>query len=315
MPRFHIRHRTRYRYSEPARESASRLILYPISDAGQEVLKYQLSITGDPLLAAYTDHFGNKVQTFTLTEPHRELLIESEFTVITHERTLPEETLSTQNAWQELAQTVNKLEFLDFTSQEHFNALPELEQVINAERHKDGSPYRVAMDFCRYIYTHFNYIKGVTTVESTLDEIWKLKAGVCQDFAHILLAMLRTTGIPARYVSGYICPNKNGMRGIGATHAWVEAWLPGYGWLGIDPTNNCVANEQHVRLALGRNFNDCSPVKGVYKGSSDQQLEVMVSVGYEDGSVIEEQATDVPAPVYESTTAFVTRQDQQQSQQ
>ena len=99
----------------------------------------------------------------------------------------------------------------------------------------------------------------------------------------MLLVMLRMLGIPSRYVSGYICPNKNGMRGEGATHAWVEAYIPYYGWLGLDPTNNCIANELHVRLAVGRNFCDCSPVKGSYKGTSKHVLHVGVSVSYEDG--------------------------------
>jgi transglutaminase-like putative cysteine protease len=94
--------------------------------------------------------------------------------------------------------------------------------------------------------------------------------------------------IPCRYVSGYICPHKNGMRGEGATHAWVEAWLPGYGWAGIDPTNNVWVEDKHVKLAVGRNFTDCSVVKGSYKGTSRQDLFVYVSVGYEDGMTFEE---------------------------
>jgi len=125
-----------------------------------------------------------------------------------------------------------------------------------------------AIELCSFVFDHFSYRKGITTVESTLDEIWKIKTGVCQDFAHVLLAMLRLKDIPARYVSGYICPNKDGMRGEGATHAWVEAFIPFYGWLGIDPTNNCLVNDNHVRLAVGRNFSDCSPVKGTYRGTS-----------------------------------------------
>jgi transglutaminase-like putative cysteine protease len=107
----------------------------------------------------------------------------------------------------------------------------------------------------------------------------------------MLLVMLRILSIPSRYVSGYICPNKNGMRGEGATHAWVDAYIPQYGWLGLDPTNNCYVNDLHVRLAVGRNFADCSPVKGTYKGMSEHTLEVGVSVSYEDGRVSEEAAT------------------------
>jgi transglutaminase-like putative cysteine protease len=156
----------------------------------------------------------------------------------------------------------------------------------------------VAQKLNEYVYQQFQYIKGVTNVETTCDEIWRLKAGVCQDFAHILLAMLRTIHIPARYVSGYICPNRNGMRGEGATHAWVEAFIPDYGWLGLDPTNNCIVNDLHVRLAVGRNFSDCSPVKGTYKGTSNHKLEVGVSVSYEDGHIQDDRATILtPHPV------------------
>ena len=90
----------------------------------------------------------------------------------------------------------------------------------------------------------------------------EIKAGVCQDFAHILLVMLRLLNIPARYVSGYVCPHDHNLRGEGATHAWVEAYIPFYGWLGLDPTNNCIVNDFHVRLAIGRSFSDCSPVRG-----------------------------------------------------
>jgi transglutaminase-like putative cysteine protease len=132
-------------------------------------------------------------------------------------------------------------------------------------------------------------------VETTLDEIWKLQAGVCQDFAHILLVLLRQINVPARYVSGYICANKNGMRGEGATHAWIEAFIPFNGWVGFDPTNNSQVTDQHVRLAVGRNFTDCSPVKGTYKGSPDHILEVGVSVAYENDKASEEPATILTA--------------------
>jgi transglutaminase-like putative cysteine protease len=103
-----------------------------------------------------------------------------------------------------------------------------------------------------------------------------------------MLELLRMIGIPSRYVSGYICPNKNGMRGEGATHAWVEAFVPNHGWIGIDPTNNVWATNNHVKLAVGRDFSDCTPAKGTFKGPARQSLSVYVSVGYEDGHVFEE---------------------------
>ena len=172
--------------------------------------------------------------------------------------------------------------YINFLKQASFKAQDEILAAINSIQKERITPFESSKYLCNYVYKNFQYIKGVTTIETTVDEIWKLKSGVCQDFAHILLVMLRYMGIPARYVSGYICPNKSGMRGEGATHAWVEAYLPEYGWLGLDPTNNCVVDDTHVRLAVGRNFVDCSPVKGTYKGTSKHKLEVKVSVSYEN---------------------------------
>ena len=103
-----------------------------------------------------------------------------------------------------------------------------------------------------------------------------------------MLQILRSMKIPCRYVSGYICPNKSGLRGEGATHAWVEAWIPRFGWAGIDPTNNVWVTNTHVKLAVGRHFADCSPVKGAFKGPANQHLSVFVSVDYEDGQIFEE---------------------------
>jgi transglutaminase-like putative cysteine protease len=132
-----------------------------------------------------------------------------------------------------------------------------------------------------------------------------------------MLVMLRQLGIPSRYVSGYICPNKTGMRGEGATHAWVEAYIPEYGWLGFDPTNNCIVTETHVRLAVGKNFSDCSPVKGTYRGTSNHTLAVSVSVSYEDGNT---SAPDNAGVIYSTPTnseynnSFRKYQEMQQQQ-
>jgi transglutaminase-like putative cysteine protease len=137
----------------------------------------------------------------------------------------------------------------------------------------------------------------------------------------MLSALLRMINIPARYVSGYVCPNKSGMRGEGATHAWVEAYIPFYGWLGFDPTNNVLATNLHVRLAVGRNFSDCSPAKGTYKGTSNQVLEVGVTVSYEDGHSNEDHAMVLtpqqPSGITENKNSyrkFLEAQQQQQQQ-
>jgi transglutaminase-like putative cysteine protease len=283
MSKFKIRHITRYRYEDMVRDSANQIMLYPINDDFQNVLQHNLTVSGHPMINLHTDYFGNKVGTFTNAQPHRELTIDSQLSVETKSRLMPTDDQPVGKQWEELNAIRHQLGIIDYTRQEHFQAFTEVEKQIEAERCLNCSPLESAKHFSEYIFKTFAYRKGITTVESTLDEIWELKSGVCQDFAHMLLVMLRQINIPARYVSGYICPNKNGMRGEGATHAWVEAHIPFYGWLGLDPTNNCIVNETHVRLAVGKNFSDCSPVKGTYRGTSNHTLDVSVSVSYEDG--------------------------------
>jgi len=282
MPEFEIQHITRYIYEGPARDSANQIILFPIKDEFQDVIKQELTITGNPQVDTHTDYYGNEVGSFTYSEPHTILTINSKIWVATKHRALPVSDIFPAQQWEDLKRLQYVVPYIDFLKQEYFEGIDELKVIVDEERLKDDTPYHVAQRFCQYVYDNFTYIKGVTTVETRLDEIWKLKAGVCQDFAHILMEMLRMVQIPARYVSGYICTSRNNMRGEGATHAWAEAYIPDFGWLGIDPTNNCIANETHVRLAVGRNFTDCSPVKGVYKGSSNHTLEVAVSVDDEN---------------------------------
>jgi len=329
MPDFRIEHITRYSYPSQVRDSANQIILYPIRDEYQDVIRHELHINGDPVVDTYIDYYGNEVGTFTYSEPHTILTISSKLSVSTRNKPLPGNDIFPAQQWEDLRRLARMTPYIDFLKPEYFDGAKELQGIVKTERAKEDTPYQVALRFCRYIYDNFEYVKGVTTVETTMDEVWKLKAGVCQDFAHILTIMLRQVNIPARYVSGYICtPRHHNMRGEGATHAWAEAYIPDYGWLGLDPTNNCVANETHVRLAVGRNFLDCSPVRGVYKGSSDHRLEVSVTVGYEDdiptGYVAPEEKAkhhdfrpvdDRPKNSYQQYMEMLRYQQQQQQQQ
>ena len=296
MPRFTIHHLTRYRYEQPVRDGANQVILFPLEDDYQEVIKQELSITGDPVIDRFKDYYGNEVGTFMNAEPHTELVIDSKLQVVTKTRQLPTQDANKEDQWDNLFAIRNQVPYIDFLKQEQFSALEEVTHIVEVEQSTAHTPLKAVQELTDYVWANFQYIKGITSVETTADEIWKLKAGVCQDFAHILLVMLRMIQIPSRYVSGYICPNKNGMRGEGATHAWVEAYIPAYGWLGFDPTNNCMVNDLHVKLAVGRSFMDCSPVKGTYKGTSDHTLEVNVSVSYEDGRTSEEASAFVAPP-------------------
>lgn len=320
MPKFKIEHITRYNYTGLVRDSANQIILFPINDEYQEVLTHDLKISSDPHIDIYQDYFGNQVGTFTHYMPHAELEIYSKLTVATHHKTLPVDDMFASQQWVDLEAIKSKIPYVDYLMQEYFQGLNELKEIVEIERIHHETPYQTALRYTQYVFENFKYIPGITTVETKLDEVWKLKAGVCQDFAHILLVMLRLVNIPSRYVSGYVCPNKNGMRGEGATHAWVETYFPGYGWLGLDPTNNCVANETHVRLAVGRNFPDCTPVKGVYKGQARHNLEVSVSVSYEDDILEIEELIDVPIEKavgfsVNSFQLYSERIEQQQQQQ
>lgn len=316
MPRFKIRHVTRYRYESPIRDSANQIMLYPIRDAWQDVQQHQIVISGDPAVFVHEDYYGNEVGTFAHPHPHQALEIDSRLVIVTKPVPPPALGGPQDTLWRELDRLAGEAAFFDFLKQEPFAALKEVEKMIAAERVRHATPLQVAQDFCGFVYTSFAYQKGITNVETTLDEIWRLRSGVCQDFAHMLLVLLRLSRIPARYVSGYICPNKNGMRGEGATHAWVEAYLPEYGWLGLDPTNNCLVSETHVRLAVGKNYSDCAPVKGTYRGMSNHTLEVAVSVSYEDGQItdISNEVSELQPVVNFSQNSYRKQQEAQMQQ-
>jgi transglutaminase-like putative cysteine protease len=287
MPIFRIHHVTKYEYDRPVKESMNSILIYPFHSAGQETLQHDLFITGDPEVFTYTDYWGNKSGSFNLLPPHRELVIESKLLI----RTLAPATqdLPVNVFVKDLATpSAQDLQLAELVRASTVKALDIMEQFVKELFRNDKNIAQIVEDTCRFIFNHFTYIKGITNIETTVDEILEKKAGVCQDFAHVMLELLRMMGIPARYVSGYICPNKNGMRGEGATHAWVEAYIPGYGWAGIDPTNNVWVSNHHVKLAVGRDFSQCSPVKGTFKGPARQSLSVYVSVGYEDGETFEE---------------------------
>jgi transglutaminase-like putative cysteine protease len=290
-------------------------MLYPLDDEYQETVLHTLEVTGSPAIEVHIDVYQNKVGTFTHPQPHDELSIDSRLEVLTLTRPTPTDTIPPEEQWIELKKLQNQILFINFLKIEPFQSYEELKSLMESMHNEAQSPLRSAMEFCSFVYQNFLYKKGITTVDTTLDEIWKLKSGVCQDFANILLAMLRLVKIPARYVSGYICPNKNGMRGEGATHAWVEAYIPSFGWLGLDPTNNCLVNETHVRLAVGKNFYDCSPVRGTYRGTSNHTLEVVVTVAYENEKAPTEEASDTLTSFAKNSYRHHQEMQQMQMQQ
>lgn len=292
MPIFKIHHVTHYQYDRPVRESANQIKIFPLQHYNQELRRHDLKITSHADVHLFTDFWGNQTGFFMLNSPHEELVIDSQLVVFTSKQQFdPFENAAAAN-WQLIEKAVaENLRFLDFSLPEPMKHRDELNGIVADIRKESEAPIHFIQRVSNHIFQEFTYEKGITTIETTLDDILEHRSGVCQDFAHLMLQMLRMHGIPARYVSGYICPNKDGARGAGATHAWVEAWVPNIGWVGVDPTNNKWVSDEHVSLAVGRNFADCTPVKGTFKGPANQALHVLVSVSYEDGHVFEENNT------------------------
>jgi len=289
MPVFKIQHITKYKYDRPVRESANQIKIFSYNKIGQEILSHELVITDEPNVNKFTDYWGNTVGYFTVSKRHEELVVDSRLIAKTFFYEI-DELRSTKNDWQLLKdETAKDIILLDLVQKEKIKSQEKIQLYLDDIDVKTLSPLEAVKKCNQFIFENFKYVKGITTVETTIDEILEFRSGVCQDFAHVLLQMLRTIGVPSRYVSGYICPNKNGMRGEGATHAWVDAYIPNLGWIGIDPTNNCYANEHHIQLAVGRDFSDCTSVKGTFKGPANNELMVYVSVGYEDGTIFEDE--------------------------
>ncbi len=321
MPHFHILHRTHYIYSGLVIDSVNQVKLYPLNDEIQKVKEHYIRISQQPIVHTIKDYFGNTTGFFTLVAPHNELIIDNMMEV---EMLPPKKialTESVTDVRNEVNSEENQLLFHDFLKAEKATCQMEVQNAIHEILGKVQHPLNTILELSDYIYDNFTYRKGVTNIETSVDELWTLRAGVCQDFAHLLLYMLRLMGVPGRYISGYICPGSSEWRGEGATHAWAEAWLPDTGWIGIDPTNKSLAGERHVRLATGRNFSDCTPVKGTYKGAVDHRLEVTVQFGeraFTDVQLINPTPTFTSGNVVEevvprnSYTAYMQMQQQQQ---
>jgi transglutaminase-like putative cysteine protease len=310
---FKIVHITKYQYSWPIKESINEIRLFPHNFKDQEVLDHQLLISNDPEIDYFRDYYGNRVANFNTIESHNEMVIESRMTVrVNHSLKIPEIDTITVKDIQE--QKNNDITLLRLSYPETIKKQDEIDAILATFDIANKSIITIAQLCNEYIFNQFIYTKGITTVETTIDEILELKKGVCQDFAHVLLQFLRTVGIPSRYVSGYVCPNESGLRGEGATHAWVEIYTPIQGWLGLDPTNNIWTMDNHVKLSVGRNFYDCTLIKGTFKGLARQTLSVSVSISYEDGRHYEEindvQLEKIPQEINEQINHIEQQQQQ-----
>ena len=288
--RFRILHRTFYRYSGTASESFMEARLTPVNDSRQQVISRALVTTPASNLHTYTDYFGNTVETFSIVQRHRSLALVARaevetFPVEPSVAALEISVSESRQIWRG-----KKLEFYEFLMP---SPAVQMSAPINRLANQFFPPGALIgpslWKFMGWIYENFKYTPGATTLSTPVVNVLKTRTGVCQDFAQLMLAVLRSAEIPARYVTGYI--ETEGQRraseakepgrfkrlvGASETHAWVEVSVPGGFWWGLDPTNNCVAGERHVKLAVGRDFYDSTPTHGVFKGTQTDKLTVAV---------------------------------------
>ena len=319
---YSIRHITRFRYSNPVRESVMELKMQPRSEGNQALRNFQITTNPRAQLYAYTDHHGNAVYHFNVLREHSELRIEAQSVIeLSQARALPDAADSLE--WQ-------RYNSLNLTA-EHYGLLepsvfarpsPELQRFVtkNTLENPQGDTLSALKHLNNVIFGAFDYEIGATHVHSPIEQALAVGRGVCQDFAHIMIAVARGWGIPARYVSGYLYHRRQDKdrSGEDATHAWVEAYLPSVGWVGFDPTNNIMAGERHIRAAIGRDYEDVPPTRGTFKGDADSELAVAVTVEPASAPVRHEEFLRVARPMSspnEKARSAEQHYQQQQQQQ
>jgi len=281
--RYRIRHRTSYRYAAPAFESFNEVRLQPLAGPTQTLLDFDLSIEPPATVISFRDYHGNAVHDFGVAYLHDSLVIESTSDVVTHAGA-DEPLAGPVEGEQDVSPLLRDLagdaaledELAEFLGPSVFVPLAD-ESAGIAEALRVEAPGATALDFFRraaaHVRDHLDYVLGTTTVESSVAEVLAGGSGVCQDFAHVLVSLCRHVGLPARYVSGYL----GGVSVASASHAWVEAYIPPYGWIGVDATLGTPCTGQHVKLGVGRDYADVAVLRGTYHGGGRAELEVEVT--------------------------------------
>lgn len=278
-----IRHLTRYRYSTPVWQSMLEVRMQPRSENRQRCFTFRLSVNPRARIFSYMDYLGNQVHHFDLPSHHRELTIVAD-SLVNVDPADPWPPAVPYEAWGELAEAIDQEDHWPMLMPSHFaRTSPPLEALARelgvAER-GDRDPFTLLKDINSGIYRAFAYGTMTTAVNSPIEHSLASRTGVCQDFAHIMIALVRNLRIPCRYVSGYLhhaleCQDRSSE---GATHAWVEALVPTLGWVGFDPTNDLLVGTRHIRTAIGRDYADVPPTIGTMKGHALTELQVRVRV-------------------------------------
>jgi transglutaminase-like putative cysteine protease len=294
---YFVRHLTKFRYVSPVSESVMEARMHPRGEGVQHCLTFHLSVSPRCRVFSYRDHLGNNIHHFDIPGQHSQLVIVAESLLEMQPAPSLPETLP-RDAWSELDAAVQGGDYWDMLLPSEFAkptpALTELAGHLDLSRRDD--PLGLLRELNQRLYDWFEYVPRSTKVDSPIDEALRNRGGVCQDFAHIMIALVRSLQIPCRYVSGYLHrrTEDHDRSIVDATHAWVEAFLPPLGWVGFDPTNCLITSDRHIRTAIGRDYADVPPTKGIFRGQTASELSVAVRVSASETAPELDQSFPVP---------------------
>ena len=290
---FSVIHTTSYKYSNTITYCHNLANLKPQNLTGQEVLDFKLEISPTPSsLTEKKDFFGNLITNFSIEKQHKELvvtarsIIKRSYELQDNIKDFPKSyQLTLEDAKKELNTiTPEILDAKQFVLDSKFikNISPKIKAYAEVSFKKERSVYEAANELMKRIFTEFTFDSGFSTIATPIDKVMKAKKGVCQDFAQLAIACVRSVGLPARYVSGYIetlpPPGKEKLVGTDASHAWFSVYIPNFGWVDFDPTNNQIPKNQHIITSYGRDYYDVPPLKGVLYGSGKSTMKVSVDI-------------------------------------
>jgi transglutaminase-like putative cysteine protease len=275
MWRLRVVHSTGYAYKSPVTASFNEARLTPRSDSRQNVILNRVETVPATRSYRYVDYWGTAVTAFDLHAPHTELEVTSSSVVETEKGQAPE----TKVSWDDLDSEAVVDRFDEVLGATHYTPASKRIARVGQKIAKEHEPFEAIVAAANWVHSELDYVPGTTGVHSSGLDALREGRGVCQDFAHLTLILLRGMGIPSRYVSGYLHPQTKADVGDtidGQSHAWIQAWTGG--WWNYDPTNDSEINEQYISVGVGRDYSDVSPLKGIYSGEGSTDLDVVVEI-------------------------------------
>ena len=316
---YSIKHVTEFNYSQLVKESLMEVRLHPIQDEFQQVHSFNLFTKPEATINSYKDNFGNIVHHFNMPGAVNKIRVvsQSQVEILKSSKPLLDNLSITWEVFD--SEVSNESESVwDMLQESKFaRSTPRLNQMmLECDIKRLSTVTDTVLDIYSKVFEYFEYKPNSTNVYSEIDEVLEMRKGVCQDYSHVMIAILRELKIPARYVSGYLYQQveEHDQSLDGASHAWVEVFFPTIGWIGFDPTNNKLAEFRHIRLAVGSDYNSVPPTKGIYKGEGDSELLVSVSVNRVN-SLLEVEEFEIPVRNEEKKVIRNLRVVQQQQQQ